>query len=316
MVTFVGPYSPSVYALANQAQAGKAVSGTQPIMDAVTAVLNAQPKDTAPADPNNTGSKGSGTTYEDKSNDIAMQQAGANAAPATRDAGLQTINNAVNNITGRYDTEATGAKTAYTDESNSNEQDLQNNKQQALQTAVEGRQGLFGTLASLGALSGTGIERANHAVQQGANQDLAQAANTFATNQNGLDTSYGNWSTADKERRATLNENATNDRTQTNNDFSKNMQSYYKNLGDDYQAEGNTAMAKGFYDKAAALFPDIAKTNIPTMDLGYSGGVYTAPALSQYVGKANNTTVQSTPGNATGSTFNIPGLLALNKRTA
>jgi hypothetical protein len=51
------------------------------------------------------------------------------------------------------------------------------------------------------------------------------------------------------------------------------------------------------------------------MSIGYTGGTYTAPTLSQYVGKADTTSVRSTPGSmGTNNLFNIPGLLAANRK--
>lgn len=260
-----------------------------------------------------TGGGGTTTNYLDKSNDIAEQNAGLSAVDSTRDAGLKNIDEAYGAINGNYGNERSAAATGYTNESNDNQLDFQSNKQTSLQNAVQGRRGLFGTLASLGALSGDGITLANDAVRRGANEDLATAANTFGTNQNGLDTSYHTWQASDKTRQDALDQAAKNNRTQVLNDYYKNQQTYLNNIANDYQDEGNTGQAKTYIDRASALFPQIATSNVPTINLGYSGGAYTAPTLSSYVNKANTTSVQSTPG-VTNSTFNIPGLIAANKK--
>lgn len=266
--------------------------------------------------PTTTASNSTASNYQDKSNDITMQQAGMNSAGSARDTGINTVQDALDRILGRYASEGASAQKEYGSESTANQQDLQNNKQQALETAVRGRQGLFGTLASLGALSGTGVDLANRAVQEGANQDLTTAADTFATNQNSLDSSYNNFNQQNEERKAQAQQNAANDEKQVRNDYFKAMQTYLTNLANDYTAEGNKGQAKTYADQAAALFPQISGTNVPQVDIGYSGSAYTAPTLASYLGRANNTTVQSTPASTTNNIFGIPGLVAANKKAA
>lgn len=291
--------------------------GYRAIADPNVQTPAAQTGGTAPSDPNNTsGSGGSATTYQDKSNDISMQNAGLASADATQQSGIDAINKSLGTIMGEYDDDANNAKTEYTNESNSNQQDLQGNKETALQDAVQGRQGLLSELGSIGALNGTGLQLATHAVQQGANSDLTNASDTFATNQNGLDSGYNAFTAQDKTRRTQAQAAADNDTEQVKNDTLKSKSTILKALGDDYQAEGNTTQAKNYYDQLNTLFPSIAATSVPTIDLGYSGSAYTAPTLSQYVGKANNTTVQSTPAGATSGPLNIPGLIAVNKKQA
>jgi hypothetical protein len=129
--------------------------------------------------------------YPDKSGDIGVNQAGLDATGTTRDTAVGLLDKSLSTVMGQYGDDLSHAATSYNNETNANETDLQGNKQSSLEHAVQGRQGLYGTLASLGALSGTGVELANHAVQKGANEDLTTAANTYATNQNGLDSGYG-----------------------------------------------------------------------------------------------------------------------------
>lgn len=267
---------------------------------------------------NSYSSGGSGTQYADKSNDITLQNAGLGSVGDTENSGVKAIEDAWGKINGQYNDDLTTAATEYGNESTTNTQDLQTNKQTALERGVSGRQGLFGTLASIGALNGSGIDLANRAVQKGANEDLTTAADTFATNQNGLDTGYSAYKQQEKRLQDAATTAKDNNEQQVHNDAARSRQQYLTNLANDYQAEGNTEQAKNFASQAAALFPSIASTNVPTINMGYSGGAYTAPTLNQYVGKANNTTVQATPGANAGSNnfFNIPGLVALNKKQA
>lgn len=262
------------------------------------------------------GGASSAPTYEDKTNDITLQNAGLGQVDATQNSGIKAIEDAWSKINGQYEDDLNTAGTQYGNETTDNNKDLQTNKQTALERGVQGRQGLFGTLASLGALNGDGITLANRAVQKGANEDLTTAANTYATNQNALDTGYNAYTKQEKRLQTNAETAKNNNEEQVRNDAAKSRQQYLTNLANDYQLEGKTSQAKDYASQAAALFPSIAGTNVPTISLGYSGGSYAAPTLSQYVGKANNTTVQTTPGNmVAGNAFTIPGLIALNKKS-
>lgn len=265
--------------------------------------------------PSSAPTQSSTPQYQDKSNDITLQNAGLNAVDQQEQTGLGSVDNNFNTIMGLYNTDDTNASTQYGNESNANQQDLQGNKQTAMQDAVQGRQGLFGTLASLGALNGDGVDLANRAVAAGANTDLTNAADTYATNQNGLDSGYNAFKAQDAQRKAAAQQAKNNDELRVKADADKSRQGYLTALSNDYQAEGNTAQGQNYAAQAAALMPSIANENVPTMDIGYSGSAFTAPTLSSYVGKANNTTVQSTP--ATGGANNplsVPGLVAAAKK--
>ena len=271
------------------------------------------PAASAPANPNNTGSGSSGTQPADKSNDIALQNAGLGAVDSQTAAGIAAVDKALGSLTGQYDTEATSNEGNYKTQSDTNQNNLQANKQTALVNAVQGRQGLFGTLASLGALNGSGIDLANRAVQQGANADLTGAAGTYATNQSGLDTSINAFRTADKERRQQAATAAEDAKTNVQNEGNKSKQAFYSNLANDYAAEGDSGNAKKYTDLASSLYPSIASTNVPSTNLGYTGAAYTPSTLASYLSTADNTTV-ATPTATNGQ--GLPGLVATNRKKA
>jgi hypothetical protein len=260
---------------------------------------------TITANPNATG-----PVAENKANDITVQNAGLAATDANYNTGINHINDALTTLKGGYDTEAKTNETNYTNESNSNLNALQAGKQTSLVNAAQGRHGLLGTLASIGALSGDSINLANQAVQEGANADLTGVTHTFSTNQSGLDTSIGTFRQEDKTRRDNADVAAGNARQ---NELSKNDQSkqnFLKNLADDYTAQLNPAKAKEYSDKIAALYPEIAANNVPAAPLQAQSAVYTPGALSTYIGN-NNTAVNTSAasGSAPGS---LPGLQALS----
>ena len=215
-----------------------------------------------PGDSN--GQNSGGTKYEDKSGDIAYQNAGLDSVDAATKTNLAGVQTALDRVSGLYDADAASATGSYDTNSTQNQNNLQKTKATALINAAQGRKGLFGTLAGLGALNGSGIDLANEAVQRGANEDLSTAGDTYATNQSGLDTAIGNFTKENDQRKDDAKNAAGNNRTNIQNDAAKNKQAYYKTLSDDYTKMGDSANAAKFAKMAGDLFPAIAATSLPT----------------------------------------------------
>lgn len=289
-------------------------AGGAPAKAAAPATTPTSP--TAPANPNGPGSGGgsSAPAYQDKSNDIAQQNAGLAAVDQQEGAGSAAVDQAYQKIWGQYDTEAKNNQADYQSKSDTNQNNLQGNKQTALINAAQGRQGLMGTLASLGALSGDGITLANHAVQQGANEDLTGAASTYSTNQSGLDGALKKFQEDDARRRQDATTARDDAKTNVHNQALKSKQTYFSNLANDYEAEGNTDQAKAYTAKVNELFPGIASSSIPSTNLTAETAAYTPASLGSYLAGANNMTV-STSGGAPGAS-DMPGLVASLKRKA
>lgn len=296
---------------------GKALGTSDVGFDAATASGEARriadpnpPKTavTAPANPNATGSgSGSGTARADKSNDIALQLAGLGAVDSQTTTGLSAIDKALGGLRGQYDTETAANENTYKTSSDTNTGNLEKNKQTALVNAAQGRRGLFGTLSSLGALSGTGITLANQAVQKGANTDLGGADDSYKENQSTLDTSIGTYRAEDARRRQDAETAAENARTNTRGEAAKSRMSFYSNLANDYAAQLDPGNAKKYTDLAASLYPEMARTSIPSTNLGYSAAAFTPTTLANYMAGGNSTVVSATPTTGPGS---LPGLVA------
>lgn len=266
----------------------------------------------APGNPN--GGGGGGTP--DKSNDIAVQMAGLGAVDQQEQSGLSAIDQALARLIGQYDTESTANEDTYGKQSTTNRQNLQGNKESALVNAAQGRQGLFGTLASLGALSGSGIQLANRAVQNAANADLSGAADTFGQNQTTLDTSIGTFRQEDKRRREDASSAADNARTNVHNEAAKSRQNFYSNLANDYAAMGDAGNASKYTGLAASLYPTLATTSIPNSNIAYTGAAFTPSTLSNYIAGAGDTTVNTRPAaGTTGGGQALPGLFATDNST-
>lgn len=262
----------------------------------------------APASPNGGGGGGSAAPAKpDKSNDIALQNAGLAAVDSQLATGLSSIDKSLATILGRYNEDAANSDAQYTDSSNTNTGNLQKNKQSAFVNAAAGRQGLFGSLASIGALNGSGIDLANRAVTKGANVDLAGAQDTFDTNKTTLDNNIAAFRKENDRRKEDANTNAENARLNAKNSAAKARFQYFGNLANDYADQGDEAQAKDYTAKASALYPELSKTSIPNANLSYSGVAYTPGELGNYLAGEGSTVVQTTPTQP-GQT--IPGLVA------
>jgi hypothetical protein len=293
-----------------QYDAAQSIAGTGlrsgAIESAAAAAYADNNNNVAPTNPNNNAG---GSNITDNSGDIALQNAGLDSVDASTNTGIAKVNSDLAYLTGQYGTEGAAAEADYSTNSNQNENNLQTQKQAALIDAAQGRSGLFGTLASLGALNGSGVDEANDAVKTGANSDLATAGDTYATNQSGLDASIGDYRLENQQRIDAANQAAEDDKTAVNNAGLKASQTFDTNLANDYKGEGNDAQYNKYAADAASLYPQISTTNLPTTNLTYTGNAYTAPTLASYLGVGNNTSVStSSPNDTDGS---IPGLFAV-----
>lgn len=262
---------------------------------------------TAPSGGSSGGGGAAAAPKPDRSNSIALQNAGLGAVDQQYNSGISAIDASLGKLLGQYGEEATANEATYTSSSDSNQNNLQKDKQTALVNAAQGRQGLFGSLSSIGALNGSGIDLANRAVTKGANDDLSGAADSYSTNQTNLDSSIDTFRREDKNRKENAATNAGNAKTNAKNQAAKDRMGYYSQLANDYSAMGNEGEAKRYTAAASALYPELATTSIPNANVAYSGAAFTPGTLSDYIAGADSTVVSATPTQP-GQT--IPGLVA------
>ena len=267
------------------------------------------PKVNGPPNPNNNSGNSTTPLYKDKSSDILVQNAGLASNETNTANGLAGVDAARAALGARYAAETTANENNYKNESDSNTNDLQIGKQTSLVRAAAGRQGLLGTLSSLGAISGDSLALANQAVQSGANQDLAGVNKNFSTNQSTLDSAIGQYRREDQNRNDSADTAAKNARINTTNTGLQARQAFLQSLVGDYTDQGDAAQAKTYAEQIAALYPQIA-ANTPSADLAYQGAAYTSPTLANYVGRGNTSvSLGPTPSdNSSGG----PSLSAVN----
>lgn len=229
----------------------------------------------------------------DRSRSIAAANANLSGAEVQRNSALARLKEILAQIGGGYDDEVARYRADYEGNSDTNKNNLLRNTQAALLNAAKGRQGLFGVLSSIGALSGSGIDLANRAVQTGANADLLDANDEFGGTQASLENSWGSFENQDKLRREALARQEQDFKRDTEYNYLTNVQKLYNSLSDDYAAMGNTGEANRYAEMARSSIPQSAELSIPAGLPQAMGASYTPVQLSRYVGGEAPTTVRA-----------------------
>lgn len=208
--------------------------------------------------------------------------------------------NAWGNIENQYTTRTNelesalkAAKQGYENSSTQNQQSLRTNKNQITDQASSGLRGLMRMLGAYGAV-GSDLNLAGGAVADQASQQRAGAGQTFAENQQNLDTNWGTYGTQHKNEESKVSDWRTQQRNAieqqsltTRQDLLQKLASVRSQRGT--LLGGGQVNAQGLIDQANGLsgrIDELGKVN-PT----YSGvtPTYQAPSLSSYTSKANTT---------------------------
>lgn len=230
-----------------------------------------------------------------------------------RDTGYRNIDDSFNSLMSRYGKEAARNEEDYTQQTETNTNNLTKNKQNALVAAAQGRRGLRGTLAALGALSGDGSILADRAVTRGANEDIGEAADTFAGNAQTLDKAIGRFREEDKDRRAEAETTRTNQRTALEGSIASKRQNFFQKLAELYGGAERTAEANANLAQAGALNNEIAaKTRVASTPFAARSAAFTPGDLESYLAGAGDMTVDVTAGDSGG--MNPTSLLAGRKK--
>lgn len=222
--------------------------------------------------------------------------------------GNQNIDDSFGSVVGQYDRENQQNEGDYTDQTTTNNKNLDRNRQNAMVAAAQGRRGLRGTLSAIGALSGTGGELADRVVTTGANQDIGEATDTAATNAQALDKAIGRYREEDKNRRAQAETARTNQRTSLEGSIAAKRQQFYQKMADLFNEGGDTGNAAKYLGLAGGLNNEIAsKTRVAATPITAQSAAFTPGTLESYLAGAGDMTVKvAGGGNGTG----IPTILA------
>lgn len=189
------------------------------------------------------------------------------------------------------------ATQSYQQSGTQNGQNLQTNKNTIADQASQGLRGLLRTLGAYGAGgSSDALYVAPQTVAQQATSQRNGANQTFAQNQQGLDTNYNNFLTQDAGSRQKLQDWQTQqlNSAQSQSDTAKqNLLSQLAQLNGQkaaYQGGSYTGAAQPYLDQANGLSSTIDQ--LAAINPTYNGTTptYTAPPLASYVNNGNTAT--------------------------
>lgn len=228
---------------------------------------------------------------------VDATQKAINSLDTELGAGYQSIDDSFGSLMSRYDREAQQNEGDYTEQTVTNTNNLSKNKQNALLSAAQGRRGLRATLASLGALSGDGGKLADRAVTTAANQDVGEAADTYAGNANTLDKAIGRFRDEDKDRRAEAQTSRVNQRTALEGSVASKRQQMFQKMAEIFGGAERAGDANAWLGRAGDLNNEIAsKTRVAATAFAPRAAAFTPGALENYLAGAGDMTVDVAEG--------------------
>ena len=249
---------------------------------------------------------GGGSQYTDTTAARAAEQARIDAL-LTKEANLLSANqNQYNNVLAGYDRERNINQTDYNDNTVTNSQDLQRNKQASLLAGAQGLRGLMNTLGAYGAAGGSGRELASQAVNSQINRETGDASNTYAVNQRGLDTSINRFKEEDEARRLAAQQDLETSNRGTRANIASERQTALKSLADLWKQAGNQGQAGNLLGEVGQLNHFIAGNAAPSIGINARTAAYQAPSLDTYKAGTSSREV----GVADGATAGNTGALA------
>lgn len=214
-----------------------------------------------------------------------------------QDTGYRNIDDSFNSLLSRYNKESAQNEADYVEQGETNSNNLQKNNQNSLVAAAQGRRGLRGTLSALGALSGDGGVLADRAVTTSANQDIGEAADTFAGNAQTLDKSIKKARDEDVDRRAEAETTRNNQRTALEGSIASKKQNYFQKLAEIFGQAEQTGAANDWLGKAGNLNNEIAsKTRVASTAFSPKSAAFTPGDLESYLAGAGDMTVDVAAG--------------------
>lgn len=229
-------------------------------------------------------------------------------------AGYSSVDDGLRSLLTKYDREAGQNEEDYNEQTVTNNTNLSKNKQNSLIAASQGRRGLRGTLAALGALSGDGGKLADRAVTTSANQDLGEAADTASGNAVMLDKSITRFRDEDRDRRAEAETTARNQKTALEGSVASKRQQFLQKMADIFADAGDDASASRYLGEAGGLNNEIAsKTRVAATAFAPRTAAFTPEALENYLAGAGDMTVDVAEGGA-GDAARVPTSILAGRR--
>lgn len=211
--------------------------------------------------------------------------------------GNQNIDSSFNSLIDKYNVDKNRNEKDYSENVVTNNQNLEKNTQNAYVSAAQGRRGLRGTLAAIGALSGDGSFLADRAVTEEANRDIGGARDTATTNDAALGKAIGRYREEDDSRRKEAETSKTNQRTNLEGQILSKRQGFLQKMAELYAEGGNDGRAAELLGEAGGLNQGIAqRTAVAATPFTERGATFAPGTLESYLAGANDMTVQVADG--------------------
>ena len=250
------------------------------------------------------GGGGGRSQYTDTAAARAAEQARIDAL-LTKEANLLASNrNQYDNVLAGYDRERNINQMDYDDNTLTNSQDLQRNKQASLLAGAQGLRGLMNTLGAYGAAGGSGRQLASQAVNSQVNSETGEAANTYSTNQRGLDTSIERFKEEDEARRKAARQDLETSNRGVRANIAGERQTALKSLADLWKQAGNQGQAGNLLGEVGQLNHFIAENAAPSIGVNAKTAAYQAPSLDTYKAGLSDRSTNIADGNNMGTAGN------------
>lgn len=266
------------------------------------------------ADPGNPGGGGGGTptnlqdggggggssapTYKDTTAARDATQVSIDNLGVIRNNGLTGADSEYDSVLKAYGAEDAENLAKYKGDVEKNEITRDTNTQASLLSAARGSRGLYATLASLGALGGTGRLLANRAISTEANADLGAGEKSFETNVENLFDARSAIEKQEKQRRLDAEKTWKDTRQNVDYEYYKSNQDLAKEMAGLWTDAGNNGEAANWLKRSSGYTPEIAKrTKVNVGQYAKTPLAYKAPELNKYLGGMNSTAVNVAGGN-------------------
>lgn len=200
-------------------------------------------------------------------------------------------------VTGAYDVEDAANLTRYKGDVEKNEITRDGNTQASLLGAARGSRGLYATLASLGALNGTGRQVANRAVATEANADLGAGEKSFETNVESLFNTRSEVEKKEKQRRLDAEKTWKDTKQSAEFDYLKGNQDLSREMASLWTDAGNFGEANNWTNRASTYTPRMAeKTKVNPAKYAKDPLAYSTPEMANYLAGQSSTAVNVAGG--------------------
>ena len=243
------------------------------------------------------GGGGGGSQYTNTTAARAAEQARIDALSTKENNLLASNRDQYSNVLAGYDRERNINQTDYDDNTLNNSQDLQRNKQASLLAGAQGLRGLMNTLGAYGAAGGSGRQLASQAVNSQVNSETGEAANTYSTNQRGLDTSIGRFKEEDEARRRAAQQDLETSNRGVRANIAGERQTALRSLADLWKQAGNQGQAGNLLGEVGQLNHFIAENAAPSIGVNAKAAAYQAPGLDTYKAGVSDRSTNIAEGN-------------------